>query len=341
MILLRAVPTVITRERFQLDFFVDGPSWEGTFDKLEVWRSRGTDQGPYELLTEDSWEPATLPVGNTDVPSDPPVTGPSLPLSGLTLLLLLDEHINVDIIFTGANPITAANAASQIETQSNGLLTSFVGPEGTVVIQTVEPGIQAILRCVGGDAAPLLGLPTCEPGSLAFGCNARIVLKKGEQNYSFVDPDGSPRYFYKARFYNSFTMTVSSYSLPFQGTEISGLSLANLCRGYVTLVDMTGEPAMNQEVLVYNEFNGTQVENRTVVGGNVRLLSDSKGHAEVLLVRGSKVTVSIGGTPLARDVLVPTDCSIESFNMLSSCAGSNDNFAVQVPNISYAVRRTL
>ena len=341
MIVLRVTPTIVTRQRFQLDFFVDGSSWEGFFDRIEVWRSRGTDQGPYECLHDDAWYPARLP-DNTYIglPPSPPESGPQVPVVGQTLSFLINETTPVTITFTGSNPLSFNDAATQIQTQAVGLLTAFVA--GNILyVQTVEPGAKAILRCVGGNAAPLLGLPTSEPGSLAFGRDARIVLRHGVESYSFVDPSGSMTYFYKARFFNTFTRTVSAFSLPFQGTPMTGLALANLCRAYVDLVDMAGEPAEGWEVLVANRFNGTQVAGRTVIGGNQRLLTDCKGHAEILLARGTNIVVGIGGTDIARDVTIPTDPTVVSLNLLADASGQNDVFTVQVPHIPYAVKRTL
>lgn len=341
MIVLSTTPAVTTQERFQLDFYVDGRTWEGYFDRLEVWRSQSTDQGPYEPLHADTWLPARLPVGNdTAVPPSPAQDGPSVPLVGLTLQFLLDASVPVNVTFTGSNPLTFGQAATQIQAQSLGLLTAFV-LGSTLIVQTVEAGLKATLLCSGGTAAPLLGLPTVGPDALAYGRDARIVLKHGEQDYSFVDPNGSASFFYRARFFNSFAETVSQWSAPFQGTTPQGLDNAALCRGFVRLVDLTGEPAAGQEVLIHNNFNGQQVEGQVVVGGDIQLLTDSKGYAEVLLARGASITVGIGGTSLARDVVVPTDPAVESFDLLASAGASNDLFAVQVPSIPYAVRRTL
>ena len=338
MIILRAAPTAATRERFELDFFIDQGSWENLFDRIEVWRSRGTAGGPYEPLHGNSWTPAILPPGASGPPPSPPQSGPPCAVAGLTLTFLIDEAVPVTITFTGSNPLSFGQAATQIQAQSNGLLTSFV--IGTqLIVQTVEAGAKAVLRCTGGEAAPLLGLATSEPNSLAFGLDARIVLVLGQEQYGFVDANGSPCYFYKARFYNSFSNTVSQFSAPFQGSVVAGLSTASLCRGYVQLVDLTGQPAINQELLVYNDFNGTQVEGAGVTGGCVKMLTDQNGYAEVMLVRGTLVTIAIGGTPLARDVLVPTDTTVESINLLSADNGSNDVFSVVVPAIPFATLR--
>lgn len=340
MIRLRTPPTAATRERFQFDFFIDGASWQGSFDKVEVWRSRWTAGGPYEALHGDTWAPAQLPPGPLATPPSPAQAGPSQVLVGKAVSFLVDELTSVTVTFTGTDPTTFETAATQIAAQGGGLLAAFV-LDGVLYVQTVEAGLKSILRCTGGDAAPLLGLGTQEPDSLAFGQDARITLVQGQEDYGFVDPNGDPRYFYRARFFNSTTRTVGQYSAPFQGPGLKGLSTASLCRGYVKLVDMTGAPAAGQEVLVFNQFNGTQLEGASVVGGNQTLLTDSSGCAEILLARGAQVTVSIGGTPIARDVTIPTDSTIESVNLLASATSTNDLYTVQVPDIPYAVRQSL
>jgi len=337
------VPTTpeFTRERFQLDFFIPGKAWEGLFDSLEVWRSRSSDLGPYEPLHDDTWLPATLPFGqeHTQAPLEPD-TGKSVPIVGLTSEFLLGEHQRVTVTFAGSGEyLTFAQAATQIVAQGAGLLVSFVA-DGILIVRTVEAGIKATLRCSGGDASPLLGLPTSF-GAVAFGRDARIVLVHGQQDYGFVDPHGSPDYFYKTRFFNSDARTVSQFSQPFQGEAVAGLDTSELCRGYVDLVDLQGNPYENQEVLIYNAFSAMKRERFTVAGGALKLLTDRRGHAEALLVRGSKVVVGIGGAPVARDVHIPEDRKIESINLLSSLFGTNDVFNVSIPNIPCYARRSL
>lgn len=340
MRILRAAPTAATQERFQLDFFFEPGAWEGYFDRFEVWRSRGTDMGPYEALHDDAWLPARLPLNTPDDPPAPPQTGPSIPLADKTIQFLINEYIPVNITFAGPDPVSFGAAAAQIQAGSNGLLTAFVS-NAVLIVQTVEPGLKASLRCVGGDAAPLLGFATTEPGSLAFGRDARVVLRRGVPQYSVIDPNGSPAYFYKARFYDSFNRTVSQFSAPFQGTQNAGLDMSSLVLGYVNLVDVTGAPIENQEVLIYNNFNGLQVGGRVVVGGTQHLLTDAAGRVELLLARGALVTVAVGGTTLALEIEIPTDPAVQTLNLLTAGNGQNELFTVQIPNIPYAVRRTL
>lgn len=334
-------PVTVTNERVQLDLFIEASAWEGTFDSLEIQRSRSGGLGPYEPLHADTWESAVLPWGNTDSPPVPAQAGRSVVLVGKSIQFLLDEVTKVSVTFTGTDPLTLGQAAAQIQAQSEGELLSFVSA-GVLIVQTEEAGVKASLRCTGGDAAPLLGLPAQGPFSLAFGQDARIALVHGKTQYGFADPYGSSSAYYRARFFNSVTRVASEWSASFQSSSPAGLPSSDLCLGYVLLVDMAGSPLLNQEVLIHRESAGllAGAGGMLVAGGDLKLLTDGNGRAEQLLVRGTSITVAIGGTNIVRDIVVPTDPTVTSFNMLATPA-KNDVFTVQVPAPTYAVRRTL
>jgi len=332
--------TLVTRQSIKLDFFIPLTAWQGMFDRLEVWRSQTTADGPYTSLNGDAWAPATLPVGAPTTAPSPPQTGAFVTIVGTDLHFLIDEKYPVDITFTGADPLTLAQVATQIAAQSNQLLSSYVA-SGQVVVQTAQVGEIAMLRCVGGEAAPILGFATTEPGSIAFGVDARVLLVSGKELYSVIDPNGSPQFYYKTRFFNSASRLVSDFSLPSQAISIVGISSANLVRCYVDLVGASGAALNGQEILIGMKFSGALVEGRTVAGGNTLLLTDVNGHAEILLPRGQEITVAVGGTDLVRDVVVPTDTSITSINLLDPSVGTNDVFRVQEQNIDFAVRRSI
>jgi hypothetical protein len=331
------VPNLL--QSFKLDFFVPTSTWLGLYDRLEVWRSRATVDGPYEALHDNTWLPATLPLGAPTTPPSPSQTGAYVSVVGLDLQFLVDGVKTVSVVFTGSNPLTLAQVATQIAAQSNQLLSSFV-INGQVVVQTGQLGEIAMLQCTGGEAAPLLGFDTTTAG-IAFGRDVRIPLASTNEHYSVVDAHGSSSYFYKVRFFNSTSGSFSDFSLPTQGASPAGVSQTNLVRCYVDLVDLTGAAIPNAELLIYNNFNGLQVESRTVTGGSIRLLTDSNGHAELLMPRGAQIRVAIGGTDLARDVTVPTDTTIQAINLLDPSVGSDDLFTVQKQLIDFAVRRSI
>ncbi len=333
----RAMPTNI---RYEIDFAILPTQWQGAFDRLEVWRSAATRYGPYTALHGDAWSPAVLPLGAFGTPSG---TGPSVFISGLDVEFTVGGStvsISVSVTFTGSNPLTFAQAASQIAAAAGNLLLSYVYGN-VLLVQTVSVGEAVSLQCTGGEASPLLGLPTQAPDNLAFGQDARIVLTNTQENYAFVDAHGSPNYWYKTRFFNSSNQLTSDYSLPFRGPQAPGLPQSSLVLCYIDLVDLNGNPYANQEVLFYSQFNGTQVGTQTVTGGSQKLLTDVTGHAQLLLPRGLVVTVSIPGTLLARDFTVPSDPTIQSISMFDPSVSKADLFTVQIPQIPFATKRSL
>ena len=299
--------------------------------------------GPYTEMTATTWAPPTFPsdlYGQS--PPASPVTGAQVSIVGLSLDLLIDEETAVTITFTGSNPITFETAAGQIESQSNGLVTAFVWNDGRMVLMTSQPGNGAILHVLGGDAAPLLGLPTSLPISVAYGKDTRPELIAGQSVYEYTDYHGSTSYWYKTRFRQASTNNVSNYSLPFSPSSASIVNSSTLILGMLDLVDAQGKPVQNREVRVWTRFGGTVLPiNIGVIPRDITQLTDQNGHVQFQLLRGLQVTVSIAGTQLVRDITVPTDPTLTSFSMLDPTVGSNDVFVVQVPNVDFVVRRTL
>ena len=271
-----------------------------------------------------------LPLGFVGSPPSPPQSGPALPLNGRQLQFVVGGLVGISILFAGTDPLTFGQVASQINAQGQDLLFSYVFGS-TLVVQTIQAGGAAALQCLNGDAAPALGLPT--DGSVAFGQDARLVLRQGVENYSYVDPNGSSTFFYKIRFFNSVSQLTSEFSLPVQGGSPAQVPPANLVRCYVDLSDAQGAAISNQEVLVYVRFSGAQAGGFTVVGSPIRMLTDVNGHAELMLLRGVQATVTIGGTDLARQVTVPTNPTVLAINFLDPTVGTDDLFNVQVPDL--------
>lgn len=312
--------------------------WEGLFDRLEVWRSRDTEEGPYEELTGSWWLPAKLP---KDIGPSAVVTGPSYNIVGKKLTFKIDGGTERTVTFTGVDPLSAATLAGQIQTQATGLLESFVDATGRIGIRTVTPGTGASLEILEGDAAALLGLPTEPPDNLAFGLVPRLPLAMGQKTCTFMDVQGETAAFYKTRYRNNMTGAVSEFSVPFTTGQVIGLGPDRMVVGVVDLVDPQGKVLSNREVLLHSDFTGAVIDGKTVAGSSLSKLTDENGHVEFMLVRGTKLTVGIAGTNLARDITVPTDESISIFNLLDPALNGPDVFRVQVPELDYAVRRTL
>ncbi len=324
-------------ESIQLNITVDAGTWENQFDFLELWRSELGEGGPYHALMGNTWAPAKMPFDAGDPPY-PPEAGPSVALVDRELEVVVNDEHTFIITFTGTNPLTYNQAAVQITAGSLSKVVAYV-LGGKLILQSTEAGASTFFR-VGGDAAPLLGLPAQAPLNTATGIDARLALNYGVTSYAYTDKRSDKSYFYKARFYNSSDHSVSEFGAPFNNEAIAGISGANLVRGFVDFVDMGGVARANQEVLVYTKTDGRVIEGAVLVpSAPTRLLSDKNGHVELMLVRGSKVTIALAGTDVVRDIDVPTDVNVTAFNLLDPTRGRNDLFKVQVKEMDFAARR--
>lgn len=329
-------------ELVSLTIFVEDADWFGTFDQIEVHRSRGLSTGPFEPVTSSYWATARVPYHGGDVPVSL-VPGPNVDVVDRDLLLLLNETDELEVVFTDPGPgvLTLYEASQQIEGQASGRLIAWVDADAQLVIQTVQPGTGAALRIVGGDAASLLGLETVEPNSLAFGRDAHVALVRGKERYYFIDQRGASDYFYRTRFRSRLDNTVSSFTQPSYAGHPLGVSKENIVCGRLELVGIDGRPLKNILVRVFNRFAPQTVENKLVAGVVVDGLTNEYGLLELNLVRGVEVTVAIDGTSIVRDIMVPTDVSVGVFNLLDPTAGPDDYWRVREADVEYAQRRTL
>lgn len=333
---MTADPTILGQVA-ELNFLAPPQSWTGLFDHLQVWRS-SDPAGPFTELTGPQWAPPRLPIGGGDKPSVPG-SGRLLDLDGLTLSVLLDEQRQVDIVFATLGLIPISTAAAAVTAGSGGLLQAWVDSNGIFVLESYEAGNDRILRVLPTDAAVLLGLPTTYPDCYAYGRDARITLAEGVDTYQFVDSHSQKVAYYKTRYSSSSSLDVSEFSIPFPSVA-SSASAADVVRGVLDLVDASGRPKQNREVTASVRFSGQQVDRFSVVDTQLSALSDSNGHVEFLLIRGSKVTIVVSGTKLARDITVPMDPAVKVFNLFDPGVGSDDLFVVQKPSIDWAVRRS-
>jgi hypothetical protein len=326
-----------TREVIKLDILVTEQRIFDSFDRIEVWRSIDGQGGPYEPLTASSLLPARKPLMAGDPPS-PAVTGPSVVIVGESLAVVVDQLYEVEIVFTGSDPLTYGQVAQQIIDQGQARVVAYVSSLGELVIQSTSAGTSASLKLIPTDGSAKLGLFDETP---AYGRDARPNLISGTYRYAFEDQLGSALFFYKIRFINSATGGVSEFSLPHGvGTRI-GVSSNRLICGIANLIHGDGRPMINQPVHLHAEFNGSLVDGKLMVGTDVAKLTDEDGHVEFMLVRGQKFSVSFPGTSLFRTITVPTDETKDTFNLLDPELADDDVFKVASPEIIVAERRSL
>ena len=292
--------------------------WAGIYDAFEVSRSRSGDGGPYEpLMAGGAWLPAffTLQVHN------------AYDVVGKQLELLVDDRILVVVTFTGTTP---ASVMADLAAAMPGFLLC-----SNYVISTANVGLTASLEVMGGDAAPKLGLVA---GTIHYGMDKWRALVAGQESYDFYDPFGLETDFYRVRLTNQFEPAGGRVYPPVPGQLRGGLPAGQLIEGYVQMIDLTGRPCENVLVTLYASERAYPPVG--LMPATVEVKTDKMGWARVKLVRGSRMTLSISGTNLAREILVPTEG--DSFSLLDpSISVDPDAYKVQVPNIVVGERRSL
>lgn len=332
-----------TVQAITLEILVRNEDNSGVYNLIEVWRSTVSEAGPFEELTAESWKPARVPSSASDPPSAP-ITGPSVNAVGRQLSFIVqnaDLSGQLSIIFSGSDPLTLANIANQISNFSFGKLRAYVASGPTLVVETVAIGAASYLEILESDTASILGLPTQKPDSAGFGKEARIALVAGQSTYSFLDPAGSPDFFYKTRFRDRNTGAVSEFSAAFSGQQAAGLGTNALVVGYLNLVSNDGKPLAYREVSVHANFDATTSGGKIVAGNDMVQSTDQAGHVEFTLVRGKKYTVAISGTNIVKDVTAPLDQAVSSFMLADpNFSDQSDYFRARVPEIPVLERRS-
>lgn len=301
------------------------------FNVLEVWRSQELPGGPFEALTAAGAQPARLPSGAPNPPASPQV-GRWVNASGRSLLLLIGTAQRT-VTASGNDPLTYGQIATQVTAQTLGEVRAYA-VDALLVLETNTVGGSARLEVLDGELAGLVGLELAQP---AYGREPFLPLVDGQLDYTFVDHQGDPAFWYKWRLRNTLLDEVSAFSAPFQPSRPR---ITDTAIGFVDLTDMDGSALEAREVRLYSRFNGQLSNGRVVAGYSTDDLTDENGHVEFELIRGLPITVAVAGTTLVRDLVVPTDAAISRFNLLSPEYGVNDVFKVQVPNIPYATRRS-
>lgn len=295
------------------------------FDRIQVHRSESGEIGPYSEITGDADSAATL------LGSQPG----AFTLNGLTLKFKVDQGSEQTVTFITADPISADDAADFIEDNSTGV--TAVEEGGALRLSSNTLGTASVLEITGGTALTELGFTS---GDKDTGEDARITLQVGVETYQYDDQSGDPDYYYKVRYYSTSTSQVSDFGPASKGDVGSVLPPSDLIKAVVKLAGTDGKPVADRKVVFYNKYVPPLVVSEYLIADReVVVTTDQVGYAEVMLVKGAQVVVTIVGTSIVRDITVP-DTGTE-FNVNDAVAAVDDGFQIQTPDIPAAVRRTL
>lgn len=102
----------------------------------------------------------------------------------------------------------------------------------------------------------------------------------------------------------------------------------DLLLAYVKIVDMSGQPREDVRVFIGTEsFPPRVTETYTVMpSGSIVMTTDTDGYASVLLVKGSKIKVSVEGSTFYREFTLPNETGSTVINLMESASDAPDPF---------------
>jgi hypothetical protein len=296
-----------------------------SFDTIRVKRSITGVDGTYNLLTDLAPDAAFLLA---------PTSG-NYNVSGKTLQVLSDQDAQVDILFTGTDPLTTAQVVSQVNTALGDVIASDVS--NALQLTSTLTGTVSKVEIVGGSAATEFGWSA---GDRDIGFDAHITLQAGVTGYNYTDSDGQSGYFYKVNFYNTTTALTSADSSPFEGDVGTLVSEGTLSDVKIDLIDGRGIALPDQDVTFYPMHELLEVEGFQIglARAPTTITTNNSGHAEVSLVRGSRWRVSFDGTSIIRDITIPDE---EETDLMAVLGAAPDPFDIKTLLINPAIRRSV
>lgn len=295
------------------------------YDKIQVHRSESGELGPFFEITDAAAAAATL-LGSQTAP---------FTLNGLTIKYKVDEGDEEEITFVTADPINIDDTVDLLNDELVGV--TALEDTGALRLTSNTTGTGSVLEITGGTALTELGFTS---GDRDTGEDERPVLQAGVSEYLYDDQSGDPDFYYKVRYYNSGSGAVSDFGAASKGDVGSILPPSDLIKAIVKLAALDGKPVVGRQVVFYNKYVPPLVLSEFLIADReVRILTDQLGYAETMLVKGAKVTVTISGTSIVRDIDVPSTGT--EFSVNDSVAAADDLFQIQIPDVPAAVRRAL
>lgn len=299
-----------------------------TYDRLRWYRSTTGRNGLYAAATALVPQPAVL--RGTQL---------SRVLADKQLLLRINgSGTALEISFPGPDPVEASAVAARINALTSLVQASAVG--SVLTIATVLTGTAASLEILGSEAVAPLGFL---PGESAVGLGVDNTLEPGQSEYRFSDHQSSGMTWYLVEFLNATTGLTSPQSIPFRSRALESVPLARLIGCFVRLCDLSGRPLGGRRIFVHNVFMPNKV---TAIDGRSwgvfrqyeELVTDPNGYAEVYLIRGATVDVTIAGTGFTRRIVVPSTGDL--VDLLDPALDTRDEFGIETPQIDFAIRTT-
>lgn len=292
------------------------------FDSIAVERAPA-DTGPFVQITTPVASAATI-TGT--------VQGP-FTVNGKTLIVKIDNGADQTFTFVTADPISSDDLADLI----NDTITSATASGSTQYLKltTSGTGTGSRIDIVGGTALADLGFTLDD---WVTGTDAHVALSPSQEEYEYDDQNGEVSFYYRTRFYSSISGQFSTYSDPILGSVGYIVPGSELIIGKIDLAGIDGKPVAGR-VILFGVRDQPLVASSFLIAANAYVVTDESGHAEINLIKGARVEVTVSGTAVTRVITVPDSGS--DFNLVDAIAAADDSFQIQIPNIPTAVRRSL
>lgn len=294
------------------------------FDRIQVQRSEAGSPYSDQKFITDQVAAAPYLVGTAE--------GPYASLQGKTLKLKVNGGSEQTVSFTAANPISIENVIAEFNTTVTGATMSDNG-EGKPKITGLLLGTAGTLEITGGTGLTILGFTV---GQKDNGEDANITLLTGVDSYEYDDQSGEASYWYRERYFNSVSLTYSSWSDWMQGSTGAAISSANLIVGKIKLSAIDGTALVGVKVVIVNVFNPLSKDGYFIAGRTQEFETDGTGQTEMTLIKGSTIDVIISGTSVIRRILVPSTGT--EFDLMDPTLVQDDPFQIQVPDLPAAPR---
>jgi len=295
------------------------------FDKIQVQRSEsGTPYTDAKFITAPTTVKPDL-LGTKEGP---------FTIQGQSLKVKVDGGAEQTITFVSANPAAINRIVDEINHGITGLTAS--DSYGKLKLQGNLSGTLGTLELTGGSALITLGFTT---GQKDNGEDPNISLMTGIDAYEYDDGSGAASFWYRTRFFQSVSGVYSSWSDWMQGSTGGAITSSFLIVGKIKLANIDGTAWVGAQVTVVNVFNPLSADGYFIGGPRKSFETDGMGQGELTLIKGSTVDVIIEGTSVTRRIVVPS--SGTEFDLMDPTLSQDDPFAIQVPDLPAASRRSL
>jgi len=316
----------VTNQLIQLKYFVAEISLAlATYSRLRWHRSRSGQYGLYEPVTT-TYPSAAVLLGSSVEPHQ---------INGRTLSFKVNGVSDINVTFTDPDPVSTAQVVAAITLATPLVVATDVG--GALQLTSVLTGRLGSIEILSGDANPSLGFVE---GDCAIGKDADSILLAGVHDYLYTDQNSHRDYWYRVEFLHHVTLQTSGVGVPFPALHAQSVSSDQTIPCFLRLCDLSGSPLVGRCITFSNPFLPNTVMDDSRRWGIFRhysqVATDTNGYAEIRLLRGMTLDMSVDGTGFVRRLQIPT--TGDSVDLLDPSLVVEDEFGIQEPVVDFAIR---